>query len=197
MAFISIKKFLNRYFASEYGSFRGFLRAKRYSLFYHLGLYDKYKNINWKNVKRLVFVCKGNICRSAFAEAVAKSLAMDVASFGISTIDNSPADNNAIYHAQKKGFRLDNHMTTSFTTFQRKPGDLYIAMEPSHLSALKQKNLSNAPPVTLAGLWCAKARPYIEDPYGKSPDYFENCFSCIVEVVHTIKAELQKFTNPI
>lgn len=138
----------------------------------------------------MVFVCKGNICRSAYAEAVAKSLAMNAASFGIEATDNSPADNNAVYYAEKKGFRLNNHVTTSFASFQKKTGDIYIAMEPSHLTALEQNNSSNLP-ITLAGIWCPKAMPYIEDPYGKSPNYFENCFSCIEEAVHVIKAELK------
>ena len=36
-------------------------------------------------VTRLVFVCHGNICRSAFAHAVAERLGANVASFGLST----------------------------------------------------------------------------------------------------------------
>lgn len=191
MAFVSIKRLLNTYCANEYGSFRGFLRAKKYSFLYQLGYYDKYKNINWKNVNRLVFVCKGNICRSAFAEAVAKSLGVEAASFGIDTTDNSPADSTAICHAEKKGFKLDKHITTSFETFQKKPGDLYIAMEPTQLPALEQNAISHST-VTLAGIWCVKARPYIEDPYGKLPNYFENCFNCIEEAVHAIRAELKQ-----
>jgi len=189
MPFVSIKKLLNNYFSDQYGSFRGFLRTQKYKLLYHLGRYKKYQAVDWKEINRLVFVCKGNICRSAFAEAVAKSLAIEAVSFGIDTVDNGPADIEAIQSAERKGVNLDNHSTTSFNSYEYKPGDLFVAMEPSHLDFLEQNQPRNSP-ITLAGLWGKTIKPHIEDPYGKSPTYFASCFDYIENSVHALKEKL-------
>ena len=187
----SIQNLLSGYYSNKYGSIRGFLRTKKYLFLYYIGRYKKYQNINWQDVKRLVFVCKGNICRSAYAEAVAKSLSVDAVSFGIDTVDQKPADADAIYSADKKGVKLDNHRTTSFASFEFKPGDLFVAMEPSHLDFLEHSH-AHSIPMTLAGLWGATTSPHIEDPYGKSPAYFANCFDYLESSVYAIKGKIRQ-----
>lgn len=186
---LKVKKLLNGYFANKYGSLRGFLLAQKYSFYYQLGFYSKYQNINWENVKRLVFVCKGNICRSAYAEAFTKSLAIPAASFGIKTVDGSSADTTAVCYAEKKGLDLSGHMTTSIGSFRRQAGDIYIAMEPLQLTFLEHFGY-NTCDITLAGLWCKNPVPYIEDPYGRPPEYLDTCFNYIEKAVNTIKDNL-------
>jgi protein-tyrosine phosphatase len=194
MPFASMKNLLNGYYSDQYGSVRGFLRTKKYLILYYMGRYKKYQNIKWQDVKRLVFVCKGNICRSAYAEAVANSLSMEAVSFGIDTVDDMPAYDDAIYCAEKKGVNLNNHRTLSFASFEYKPGDLFVAMDPSHLYFLERSNAHHFP-MTLAGLWCATARPHIEDPYGKSQGYFANCFDCIEKSVYAMKEKIHQSTK--
>ena len=83
-------------FIGRYGSRRGFVRACRHKLLYMLGVYNNYRRIDWDKIERLVFVCKGNICRSAYAEAVAKSLGVSAISCGLSTKLDAPANADAI-----------------------------------------------------------------------------------------------------
>ncbi len=83
-----IKNWLSR----NYGSRRGALKAYWYRILYFFGHYRAYCQIDWDSIDRLVFVCKGNICRSAYAEVVAKSIGIDSISCGIDTVTGLPAN---------------------------------------------------------------------------------------------------------
>ena len=102
----------SRRLAESYGSRTGFIRTYWHRIQYLLGRYRNYSNIDWASVDRLVFVCKGNICRSAFAEAVAKSLGMDAVSCGLQTVISAPANEDAVKTAREMGYALDEHRTT-------------------------------------------------------------------------------------
>ena len=74
---------INAWIRNNYGSKRGFLRTWKYKTIYQLGGFREYRNIDWDAIERLVFVSKGNICRSAYAEAVARSLDIKAVSCGV------------------------------------------------------------------------------------------------------------------
>lgn len=180
----------NKYINDYYGSKRGFLETGKHRIFYRLGKYEKHKSINWRDVKRLVFVCKGNICRSAFAEAVAKKLNLDAISCGIDTDDGKPANEKAIRTAVKTGYRLDEHRTRKITSVVFKPGDLMVAMEPNQ-AELVQNMLGNQSAVTLLGLWGTPISPYIFDPYCAGEEYFAHCFNYIEKTVSKIGSRIR------
>ena len=92
MAANRLKKFAKDMVADRFGSRRGFSQHCKYSLMYKLGRYDSYQLIDWDEVNRLIFVCKGNICRSAFAEAVAIDCNVNAISCGINTVENASAN---------------------------------------------------------------------------------------------------------
>ena len=141
-------------------------------------------------MERLVFVCKGNICRSAFAEAVAKSEGVDAVSCGLDTIEAAPANVDAIKTAGKMGFNLDGHRTTPITLLTIKENDLFIAMEPWQVEYLKN-HFQDVNYCTLLGLWKSPVRPYVHDPYGSTSEYFENCFEYIEKSVYEITAKIK------
>lgn len=58
-------------------------------------------------VRRLVFVCQGNICRSAFADVVARRAGLRSASFGLSTTTGRAAHDPAIAAARALGHDLE------------------------------------------------------------------------------------------
>ena len=78
-------------------------RAWYYGLGARLGLYRQYGPADRGEVRRLVFVCKGNICRSPFAEAVARAAGADAVSYGLDARDGLPANPSAIRTARKFG----------------------------------------------------------------------------------------------
>jgi len=70
-------------------------------------------------------------------------------------------------------------------------GDLYIAMEPWHAKSIEEK-LGSKVHSTLLGLWGTPRSPYIHDPYGTMPSYFDHCFDQIEKSVSKITHEIYK-----
>ncbi len=169
----------------RFGSRRGLIRHIRYGLLHKLGRYQPYIDIDWRSIDRLVFVCKGNICRSAFAEVVAKKEGFSAVSCGIDTIAGAPANERAVSIAEELGFNLAGHTTTPIQRLAFSEADLLIAMEPLQAVFL-EKYLHMKRACTLLGLWTAPVRPYIHDPYGADRAYFKSCFHFIESAVHEI-----------
>ena len=188
---VNIINRMNSWLADHYGSRRGYVRILWYRIGYLLGGYRNYKQINWHSVERLVFVCKGNICRSAYAEAVAKTLGIDSVSCGVDTRNNFPANDGAIQAAEVKGINLRGHRTTPIQLLDIREGDLFIAMEPWHIEFLKKK-YGERYQCSLLGLWQRPVSPHIEDPYGASNLYFNHCFNYIEKSVYEISGKIHK-----
>jgi len=72
-------------------------------------------------VDRLVFVCLGNINRSAFAEQVARSLSANTCSIGLSTTTGAPAFDKAIETAPLFGLDLSHHRATNLKDYAFRP----------------------------------------------------------------------------
>lgn len=181
----AISSHMNHWLAQHYGSRRGFALTWWHRMLYQFGSYREYRRVDWKSVERLVFVCKGNICRSAFAEAVALELGLDSISGGIDTIEGAPANSEAVGMAAIKGINLNGHRTRPMHSLPLKKGDVLIAMEPWQAGHLEREFVKQYG-CTLLGLWGTPERPYIHDPYGASAAYFETCFSYIEQSVQEI-----------
>ena len=78
-----MKKNINNRIKQKYGSKQGLLYCCLSKILFHLGYFNSLKKIDWTSVERLIFVCKGNICRSAYAEALARSAGVESLSFGL------------------------------------------------------------------------------------------------------------------
>ena len=190
MPLITIKKRLKNWIADGYGSRRGFILTYGYRVLSIMGRYRAYKKVDLDNIGRLVFVCKGNICRSAFAEAVASSLGIESISCGIATKDGGPADDGAIRTAEMIGIDLRNHNTQTLESLTFKENDFIIAMEPAQADFVKRK-LKNVTNFSLLGLWGNPRSPYIQDPYGATSAYYEKCFDYIEKSVHRIAMKIR------
>lgn len=182
---------MNRWIKDKYGSRRGALQVYRYRLLFFFGKYHAYRRVNWDVIDRLVFVCKGNICRSAYAEAVAKSLGIDSVSCGVDTRNDHPANEKAIIAAKIKGFDLSEHRTTSIQVIELRDSDLLVAMEPWQAEYINQEYGKKCK-CSLLGLWGKPVRPHIQDPYGTSSLYFNYCFNYIEKSVHEIAGKISK-----
>lgn len=181
---------INSWLSENYGSRRGALLTYWYRLLFMFGKYRAYRQINWALVDRVVFVCKGNICRSAYAEVVAKALHVEATSCGINTQDDLPANQCAIMIADMRGVNLQDHKTTRVQSLSVRPNDLLIAMEPWQLDYLKNEFKDNS--CTLLGLWGKPINPHIHDPYGASEEYFHRCFCYIEKSIDEITKKISK-----
>ena len=155
-----------------------------------LGGYRRYRRVRWSQVRRLVFVCRGNICRSAYAEYWAKARDLPAASAGIDTISDGGADAMASRVAKKRNISLEEHRTTPIERFVAEAGDLLIAMEPAHVDAVKRQRWTVPYQITLLGLWIDSNGAVISDPYGSDEAFFENCFSLIEAGVSALEEQM-------
>jgi len=176
---------------NKYGSNKGFFINYWHRMAYSIGKYDQYIRTDWGNIKRLVFICKGNICRSAFAEIVARKMGMESISGGVHTILNAPPDDMAILTATSMGYDLSTHYSTPIVYLDLKKTDLLIAMEPWQAELVKN-NLARRYETTLLGMWSSPLRPHIYDPFGASSIYFGHCFKYIEKSVHEVIERIQK-----
>jgi protein-tyrosine phosphatase len=159
-------KTIRRLFGSRRGTLN-FLKFAIAQIFFRR--YSKYGVLPSK-IERVVFVCKGNICRSALAEAVfKKEVSRSVASFGLDTTTGCPAHPPMMKVAKTLGYDLDEHVTTNVTSFVAQDNDVYVCTEPSHIKQL-EKSLPHCN-VVLLGLWGSPKRVYIHDPYSADEPY--------------------------
>ncbi len=165
---------------ARFGRRKGFLRHCLARLMDSTGAYRKERDIDWSRVRRLVFVCQGNICRSAYAEARARSLGLRAASFGLLAGEGAEANATAVEKAARRGIDLGAHRARRPSPSLMADGDLLIGMESKHLESLARLTKAKS---TLLGLWSTPARPHLEDPYGLSGAYFETCFDVIDSAV--------------
>lgn len=167
-------------FFARYGGKRAFLTHLHYRTLQGLGRLDAYQRVDWARVRRLVFVCAGNICRSPYAEAVARRAGLIVNSFGLDARSGDPANAAAIRNAARKGVDLLSHRACSAHDFTVRTGDLLIGFEPAHCAALADLiGIRDDVAITLLGVWARPAFPYIHDPYGLSDNYFQQCYARI------------------
>ncbi len=175
---------------NEYGSKRGAVRRYQHNLLSLLGKYHAYHQIDWTSIDRLVFICKGNICRSAYAEAFAKSIGIEAISCGIDTTAGNSANSVAIEIAAQRGLDLDQHRTTPISELKFEETDLLLAMEPWQAESLAN-HFNGSHNCSLLGLWGKPNRSYIHDPYGSSSTYFNNCFNYIESAIHEVASKIK------
>jgi protein-tyrosine phosphatase len=168
----------------EHGRKSALLRHWWFSWQHRLGLLRRWRAVDWKGIERLVFVCRGNICRSAYAEALARAAGLPAASCGLQPGEPGPA-HEVVIDCSNESVRplLREHQSQALFELDLTPADLLIAMEPSQCRELARRTKGVGAPITLLGLWASPPRPHIEDPFGLSRDYFLRCMGVIDDAV--------------
>ena len=90
----------------QHGRKQAWIRHQASSWRNRLGLYADLRSFDASRVLRLVFVCAGNVCRSRYAEARARTLGFEAGSFGLSADGRSPPDAAAVLAARRRGIEL-------------------------------------------------------------------------------------------
>lgn len=181
---------------NRYGSPRGLLRLMKTEVDYRLGRIKVDKEIDWSRVKRLVFICHGNVCRSPFAEAVAKQHGLPAISFGLKTDQGTRANPIASRVALEMGVDMTEHASLSFDTQQLRDGDLLLGMEPAHLQDQRYSHIKADVQTSLLGLVQTDTKaPYLHDPYGLSDEYHRRCLGRVKASVEGASKRWKQHTN--
>lgn len=148
--------------------------------------------------KSILFVCKGNICRSPFAEQVARKIAFEQSiinikfySAGLKVYESLTSPVEVIIVAEKFGVKLNEHKSRGITRKLATSFDMIIAMEAWHIQQLRKYFPDLKDKVYLLSLFNIRHyRKYwsyknnnILDPYGKPVEYYQECFKRIEECI--------------
>lgn len=129
--------------------------------------------------QRLVFVCTGNICRSAYAEAVARAHGLPAISAGIATTPGLPANPQAIAEARNRGIDLSGHRTTAWQDIGLQPGDVVLPAQLRHLLAIRSRALGAGCGLVLMSRFGHERFVAVRDPYGRDDAVFRQVFDDI------------------
>ena len=151
-------------------------------------------------MKKVLFVCTGNTCRSPMAEVIFNSFAEEkkldwrAESAGVAAVGDRPASPNAIRAVEELGLDLNRHRTRFLPTVDLNEYALFVGLNEEHADILRSigipaklvRVLHRAPnaadPYDL--------RPDIVDPYGGDLDAYRKCRDDIVGAVKLLIATL-------
>lgn len=175
---------------SKYGRKSGWLRYLRFAFEHRLGRYKEFETVDWDRVDRLIFVCKGNICRSPYAEARAKMMGFNAISAGLNARPRDLANASAQKVADELGVDITKHRATHMNDLSIGNADLLIGFEPWHAAELASYAKSNGAQVTLIGLHSSPVRAHLEDPFALTESYFKTCYKIIDSGLESMSNEI-------
>lgn len=145
---------------------------------------------------RLLFVCTGNTCRSALAEALARREAIErglgdveVASAGTSAWDGAPASDGALLVALERGLDLSAHRAQQLTRELVQSHDVVLAMGPHHVE--RAEALGGEGRTHLLTTFAGGTGRAINDPFGGDLEQYRET---LVELQREIRKVFDRLT---
>lgn len=139
-------------------------------------------------IGRLVFVCKGNICRSPYAEARARLHGFDTISCGVSAAPGALADPSAFRNASLRGVDLRDHRSRRLDELNVGANDLLISMDDGQHRIVAALAGRVGAQWTRAATWLRihGGTKTIADPYGHDDLAFQRAFEMLDDVVGSL-----------
>lgn len=181
----------------QFANHRGLVRTILADMMWRLGPYRKYGKVDWSRVRRLVFICQGNICRSPFAHHMVAATVddMPVVSFGLATTTGVTANSMALEVASEFGVDMSDHRATNLSDFMISDGDLLLVMEDRHIHWLAPHLVDKDVQVGLLGLWCRPRFALLYDPFEHPREYFSTCFGRVERAVQNLLQEYRDYRS--
>ena len=152
-----------------------------------------------RGAKRILFLCYGNINRSALAEQHLKHLLssnVTISSCGFHPQDKQPADPNMAALVKKHGLSLEDWSSRVIAREMVTQADVILAMEAKHLVRLYMEY----PEVKGRAFLLSCVTPSgtipleIRDPFGQSRADYENCFNDVTQATSTLAVVISSGT---
>ena len=144
-------------------------------------------------MKKILFVCTGNTCRSPMAEVIFNSIAEEkeldwrAESAGVAAVGDRPASVNAVHAVAEIGLDLSGHKTRFLPTVDLNEYSMFVGLNDEHADILRSigipgdmiRVLRRAPnPDDIYDL-----RLDIVDPYGGDLNAYRKCRDDIIGAV--------------
>ena len=148
------------------------------------------------SVQSVLFVCKGNICRSPLAEAYFRSLVVKegrhitVRSAGLETTPGKPADARVKAVVLELQLSLDEHATTQVHKELLDQSDLILVMEIGQKDRIQALYPRTKGKVVLLGRFDSRGSLEIADPYSGTSEDFLVCFQQVSRCCDILAARL-------
>ena len=141
-----------------------------------------------RRADRVLFVCKGNICRSPFAEHLARKRGLfgHVASSGYYPVAGRPSPDKAVDAAGAFGVDLRAHRSRRLTEPQVSEADLILVFDYDNYRQVLAECPFARGLVHYAGALETSGPLFIDDPWGGGPERFERTFLQIERVIAAI-----------
>lgn len=147
-------------------------------------------------MKRILFVCLGNICRSPGAEAIMKAYIRREGKEKDFFIDSAGLysghagalpDERMRWHAQKRGYCLDSRARTFYADSDFADFDMIIGMDDRNIADLKRLAVSEEEKAKIFKMtdFCRQPCRYtvVPDPYYEGAEGFELVLDLLEEAV--------------
>lgn len=146
-------------------------------------------------VRSVLVLCHGNICRSPYAERLLADRlpGVRVRSAGLAADDDRPADADAVRAAMRRGVSLASHRSRRLRPEDVRAADLVLGMEGRHLHGLvRQVDPARG---FLLGEFLPDAPHTIPDPWGRPDAFFDAVFARIEIATEALARRLRGETS--
>ncbi len=141
-------------------------------------------------MKRILFVCTGNICRSPMAKGLmAAELRRDglddqvtVESVGVYALEGKPASANAVTTLTQREIDISAHVARTLDVADLKTADIVLVMEEAH-----RRSIFYTAPQFLGKVFLLSEMSGrhgdVEDPYGQALSEYERCADTLQRLI--------------
>ena len=139
--------------------------------------------------KRVMFVCSGNICRSAYGEYRFRQMCMadhpgtQVISSGTLRITGRQASQEMIAVGAERGLNLEPHRSNGLSKLLVDSSDIIFVMAQVHRMEILRISPESDKKIVLLGYWLNKPKYEIDDPIRQSMDFYRRVASEIDEAL--------------
>lgn len=160
-----------------------------------------------ESVTSVVFICKGNICRSTFAHYLMQQMLHNkstghlpqVTSAGIKARNGEQSPVSAIEAAQSFDINMEQHRARLLTAEISESADMLIAMEHNQMTAMRKAYPDRANNIFLLPLFNRNSTKVysgwdeynIKDPYGRPVEEFKACYDRIQYCIRVLLDDLK------
>jgi protein-tyrosine-phosphatase len=151
-------------------------------------------------VKKILFVCSGNTCRSPLAEALARDIlpgrldfAVEIASAGTSAVEGAPASQQSIDVARAHGIDLSAHRSRPLNPGLVRSADLIVTMGVRHRDSVGEVDPDSLESTFLLTNFSDRHHGDIPDPIGASLDVYQQTYLVIRECIESMATKLAVF----